>query len=59
MLTKRHRNMAEAGTPAAYRVSVGGSPQIREEAACEAGYCHLPCGRVVEEWALFWAQRGG
>jgi putative hemolysin len=42
------------GNPAsAYCTSVGGRLEIRKEAAGEAGYCHLPGGRVVEEWQLF------
>ncbi|MDO5614370.1 MAG: DUF333 domain-containing protein [Paracoccus sp. (in: a-proteobacteria)] len=45
------------GNPAsAYCVSLGGTVEIRREAAGEAGYCHLPDGRVVEEWELFRAQ---
>ena len=31
----------------------GGSITMREEADGTAGYCHLPDGRVVEEWALY------
>ncbi|WP_246101952.1 putative hemolysin [Methylobacterium terricola] len=42
------------GNPAsAYCTSVGGRLEIRKEAKGEAGYCHLPDGRVVEEWQLF------
>ncbi len=42
------------GNPAsAYCTSVGGRLEIRKEAKGDAGYCHLPDGRVVEEWQLF------
>ena len=40
-------------------VEQGGRLEIRREATGgEAGYCHLPDGRVVEEWALLRAARG-
>jgi putative hemolysin len=46
------------GNPAsAYCASLGGRVEIRREAAGEAGYCHLPDGRVVEEWQLFRAAK--
>ncbi len=46
------------GQPAsAYCASLGGRVEIRREAAGEAGYCHLPDGRVVEEWQLFRAAK--
>ncbi len=42
------------GNPAsAYCTSVGGRLEIRKETTGEVGYCHLPDGRVVEEWQLF------
>ncbi|SFV06878.1 hypothetical protein SAMN02799631_04466 [Methylobacterium sp. 174MFSha1.1] len=42
------------GNPAsAYCTSVGGRLEIRKGPQGEAGYCHLPDGRVVEEWQLF------
>ena len=32
----------------------GGKTEIRTEAdGGQAGYCHLPDGRICEEWALF------
>lgn len=37
-------------------VDKGGQLEIVEEAGGAAGYCHLPDGRVCEEWSLF---RGG
>ena len=30
-----------------------GTVEIRNEANGQVGYCHLPDGRVCEEWALF------
>ena len=34
-------------------IQQGGHLEIRKEADGEVGYCHLPDGRVVEEWAFF------
>ncbi|PRD44827.1 DUF333 domain-containing protein [Phyllobacterium phragmitis] len=48
-----------AGMPnpaSAYCVSIGGRLEIRQEAKGQAGYCHLPDGRVVDEWELFRSQ---
>lgn len=33
--------------------NVGGVLEIVEEAGGQTGYCHLPDGRVCEEWALY------
>lgn len=45
------------GNPAsAYCTSVGGRLEIRKDPKGEVGYCHLPDGRVVEEWQLFRAE---
>ncbi|AWN52140.1 DUF333 domain-containing protein [Methylobacterium sp. 17Sr1-1] len=42
------------GNPAsAHCTSAGGRLEIRKGPQGEAGYCHLPDGRVVEEWQLF------
>ena len=35
----------------------GGTIEIRKSPEGETGYCHLPDGRVIEEWELFRAQR--
>lgn len=48
------------GTPnpaSAYCVEQGGKLEIRKETGGQVGYCHLPDGRVVEEWELFRASR--
>lgn len=37
----------------AYCVEQSGEVEIRNEAAGQAGYCHLPDGRVIEEWEFF------
>ena len=34
-------------------VKLGGRVELRDEANGAVGYCHLPDGRVVEEWSLF------
>ncbi|WP_180127093.1 MULTISPECIES: I78 family peptidase inhibitor [unclassified Acinetobacter] len=36
-----------------YCVEQKGKLEIRDEANAQVGYCHLPNGQVVEEWALF------
>ena len=36
-----------------YCVEQGGKLEIRNESNGQVGYCHLPNGQVVEEWALF------
>ena len=42
------------GNPAsAYCLSVGGTLEMRRGPQGETGFCHLPDGRVVEEWTLF------
>ncbi|WP_064503834.1 putative hemolysin [Methylobacterium platani] len=42
------------GNPAsAYCTSVGGRLEMRQGPGGQAGFCHLPDGRVVEEWQLF------
>lgn len=32
---------------------LGGQVSLAEEGGGQVGYCHLPDGRVCEEWALF------
>ena len=47
---------ALANPASAYCVSLGGTVEIRAEDKGEVGYCHLPDGKVVEEWELFRSQ---
>lgn len=42
-----------ANPASTYCAERGGRTEIRAEADGEVGYCHLPDGSVVEEWALF------
>lgn len=42
-----------ANPASVYCIKIGGKLEIRKEKDGEAGYCHLPDGRVVEEWKLF------
>lgn len=42
-----------ANPASSYCLSLGGRLEIRKEANGDVGYCHLPDGRVIEEWALF------
>lgn len=39
-------------------VKLGGTLEIRDEAAGQSGYCHLPSGIVCEEWALMRGECG-
>lgn len=39
-------------------VRLGGKLEIRQETTGATGYCHLPDGRVIEEWALFRESEG-
>ncbi len=34
-------------------VGLGGTLEIQESAEGQVGFCHIPDGRVCEEWALF------
>lgn len=43
----------------AHCVSLGGTLEIRRSPAGDTGHCHLPDGRVVEEWQLFRATHPG
>lgn len=55
--TATEETSAGIANPASvYCVSIGGRLEIRNEAQGQSGYCHLPDGRVVEEWELFRSQ---
>ncbi len=36
-----------------YCISIGGTLKIETKSDGQVGYCHLPSGKVVEEWTLF------
>ena len=42
-----------ANPASVYCGKIGGKLELRQETGGAAGYCHLPDGRVVEEWALY------
>ena len=42
-----------ANPASAFCIEKGGTLDIRDEAGGQVGYCTLPDGRVIEEWALF------
>lgn len=46
-----------ANPASTYCVEQGGKLEIRKEANGEVGYCHLPNGQIIEEWALFRASQ--
>lgn len=51
---KTGQTSAEMANPASeYCISIGGRLEIRDGPDGQAGYCHLPDGRVVDEWTLF------
>lgn len=45
-----------ANPASVYCTEQSGRVEIRREAAGDVGYCYLPDGRIVEEWAFFRAQ---
>ncbi|MDX3805639.1 putative hemolysin [Bosea thiooxidans] len=45
---------AQISNPASENcIKLGGHLEFRNEKGGKVGYCHLPDGRVIEEWALF------
>ncbi|WP_420961154.1 DUF333 domain-containing protein [Brucella sp. IR073] len=46
-----------ANPASVYCVDIGGKLEIRDTPQGQAGYCHLPDGRVIDEWRLFSAHR--
>lgn len=42
-----------ANPASVYCMKQGGTLEIRDEAGGQVGYCHLPDGTIVEEWAYF------
>ena len=47
-----------ANPASVYCEEQGGRVEIRQGPNGQIGYCHLPDGRVVEEWELFRAASG-
>lgn len=45
-----------ASPASVYCIKIGGKPEIRRGESGEIGYCHLPDGRIIEEWKLFHAE---
>lgn len=52
-----HAPVGMANPASVHCESLGGRVEIKKETAGEVGYCHLPDGRVVEEWELFRAKK--
>ena len=48
-----HSTVGRANPASKYCAQIGGRVEIRKETDGEVGYCHLPDGRVIEEWTLF------
>ena len=51
------RNVGMANPASVHCRDQGGRVEIRDEPGGQVGYCHLPDGRVIEEWALFRSSR--
>lgn len=48
------KEIGMANPASVHCVKIGGKSKIRTDAkGNQTGYCHLPNGRVCEEWALF------
>lgn len=45
-----------ANPASVYCAEQGGTVEFRQQPDGTAGYCHLPDGRVVEEWEFYRAQ---
>ena len=53
-----HPHKVGMANPASeYCIEQGGKLEIKDEANGQAGYCRLPNGAVVEEWAFFRASQ--
>ncbi|PHQ72279.1 MAG: hemolysin [Sneathiella sp.] len=44
---------ALANPASTHCIEVGGTLKIVNEADGQVGYCHLPSGEIIDEWALF------
>ena len=47
------KRIGMANPASVHCVEKGGKLEIRNEPKGAVGYCHLPDGRVIEEWELF------
>ncbi|WP_299489740.1 DUF333 domain-containing protein [uncultured Shewanella sp.] len=50
---KQTEKLGQKNPASQYCVSLGGTLEIKTEEAGQVGYCTLPSGEVIEEWALF------
>ncbi|WP_336944848.1 DUF333 domain-containing protein [Asaia sp. BMEF1] len=50
---RKEQQLGMANPASVYCEEQGGKLEIRHEKDGEVGYCHLPYGRVVEEWVLW------
>ncbi|WP_245652456.1 DUF333 domain-containing protein [Novosphingobium capsulatum] len=53
LFRRRHRPAVMPNPASAYCEQNGGRLEMVNGPGGQAGYCHLPNGAVVEEWALF------
>lgn len=56
--TSRPQSVGMPNPASVYCQEQGGTLEIRRGPEGQTGYCHLPDGRVIEEWELFRSQRG-
>ncbi|RJL18332.1 DUF333 domain-containing protein [Paracoccus siganidrum] len=57
--TPEERALSMPNPASAHCVRLGGRVEIQSESGGQVGYCHLPDGRVIEEWLLFRASESG
>lgn len=55
--TTTNRSIGLANPAAQYCEKIGGKVEIRNGPGGQAGYCHLPDGRVIDEWELYRSQQ--
>lgn len=55
--SKQQPSLGMANPASVYCAEQGGRLEIKDEANGQVGYCHLPNGQIIEEWALFRASQ--
>lgn len=54
--TSQDQTVGMANPASVYCEEQGGRVEMRAGPNAQTGYCHMPDGRVVEEWELFRAE---
>lgn len=58
-MSQEHKGIGMANPASVHCIQQGGTLEIRKDERGESGYCHLPDGRIVEEWELYREQKVG